>query len=207
VTVNIGAAAYGDGVDSAEKLVHAADQHLYRAKHEGRNRVVTGAPVGAGEPSKVGGQGGDFMTDTTLRRMVGAALIMLFVYQATVVAIGMANAAAGAATALFVAAVTFLCAQRANAGVGNRVWFMVPALLFTVLPLALQAWDLYRSESHVLAWVVSFAPLLVGFVLPVLLLWLTYAELRKRTRKPPAAAVEMPAATSPADAQSSPSNY
>jgi len=147
------------------------------------------------------------MTDITLRRMVGAALIMLFVYQATVLAIGMANAAAGAATALFVAAVTFLCAQRANAGVGNRAWFMVPALLFTVLPLALQAWDLYRSETNVLAWVISFVPLFVGFVLPVFLLWLTYAELRKRTRKPPAVAAEMPVATPPADEQSSVSNY
>lgn len=79
------------------------------------------------------------MTDITLRRMVGAALILLFVYQATTMVIGMANAAAGGATAVFVAAVTFFCAQRANAGVGNHIWFMVPAVLFTVLPLVLQA--------------------------------------------------------------------
>ncbi len=124
------------------------------------------------------------MSDITLRRMVGAALILLFVYQATVMVIGMANAAAGGATAVLVAAVTFFCAQRANAGVGmgNRLWFMVPAVLFTVLPLALQAWTLYTSETSLFTWVVSFAPLFVGFLLPVFLLWLTYAELRKRTR-------------------------
>lgn len=122
------------------------------------------------------------MTDITLRRLVGSALILLFVYQSTVVAIGLANAAAGGATAVLVAAVTFLCAQRANAGVGNRIWFMVPAILFTVLPLALRVWELYSSETSTLTWVVSFAPLVVGFLLPVLLLWLAYAELRKRTR-------------------------
>ena len=41
VTVSIGVASSGNGVDSREKLVHAADANLYRAKQEGRNRVVT----------------------------------------------------------------------------------------------------------------------------------------------------------------------
>ncbi len=121
------------------------------------------------------------MTDITLRRLVGSALILLFVYQAATAVIGLANAAAGGATAVFVAAVTFFCAQRANAGVGNRIWFMVPAVLFTVLPLALRVWELYSSETSTLTWVANFTPLFVGFVLPAILLWLTYAELRKRT--------------------------
>lgn len=127
------------------------------------------------------------MTDLTLRRLVGSALVLLFVYQAATAVIGLANAAAGGATAVFVAAVTFFCAQRANAGTGNKIWFMVPALLFTVLPLALEVWNLYSSETNALMWVVGFTPLFVGFLLPALLLWLTYAELRKRTRVLPAA--------------------
>ena len=137
------------------------------------------------------------MTDVTLRRMVGSALILLFVYQAATAVIGIANAAAGGATAVFVAAVTFFCAQRANAGAGNKIWFMVPALLFTGLPLALKVWDLYSSETSALMWVVGFMPLFVGFLLPALLLWLTYAELRKRTRVPPGAAVAYGSALPP----------
>lgn len=125
------------------------------------------------------------MTDLTLRRMVGSALVLLFVYQAATAVIGLANAAAGGATAVFVAAVTFFCAQRANAGSGNKIWFMVPAVLFTVLPLALEVWDLYSSETSMLMWFVAFTPLFVGFLLPALLLWLTYAELRRRTRVSP----------------------
>jgi len=125
------------------------------------------------------------MTDVTLRRIVGSALILLLVYQVATAVIGLANAAAGGATAIFVAAVTFFCAQRANAGTGNKIWFMVPALLFTVLPLVLKVWELYSSETSTLLWIVAFTPLFVGFLLPALLLWLAYAELRRRTRTVP----------------------
>ena len=57
VTVSIGVAVFGDGVDSAEKLVHAADKRLYRAKHEGRNRFITGATENSGEPAMTGKKG------------------------------------------------------------------------------------------------------------------------------------------------------
>lgn len=40
VTISIGLASLGDGVESPEGLVQAAGQNLYRAKQTGRNRVV-----------------------------------------------------------------------------------------------------------------------------------------------------------------------
>lgn len=39
LTCSIGVASLGEGMDQADRLVCAADQSLYRAKHEGRNRV------------------------------------------------------------------------------------------------------------------------------------------------------------------------
>jgi len=45
VTVSIGVAAFPDHGSDPETLMHAADEALYRAKHEGRNRVVTATPV------------------------------------------------------------------------------------------------------------------------------------------------------------------
>ncbi len=48
VTVSIGVASLGNGVDTVEKLVHAADGNLYRAKQEGRNRINAGRPSDAG---------------------------------------------------------------------------------------------------------------------------------------------------------------
>ncbi|HSN39896.1 MAG TPA: GGDEF domain-containing protein [Burkholderiales bacterium] len=44
VTASIGVASLGDGVDTSERLVHNADANLYRAKQEGRNRVIAGTP-------------------------------------------------------------------------------------------------------------------------------------------------------------------
>jgi two-component system cell cycle response regulator len=43
VTISIGIAASQGGDDNAEKLLHRADQALYRAKREGRNRVIKAA--------------------------------------------------------------------------------------------------------------------------------------------------------------------
>ena len=79
------------------------------------------------------------MTYTTLRRMVGWALILLVVYQAGTVIAALASTAAGAVTAVVVAVITFFCAQRANVRSGSRAWFLVPTALFTVLPLLLMA--------------------------------------------------------------------
>ena len=43
ITVSIGIAKYEGNDDSAEKLLHRADQALYRAKRSGRNKVVADA--------------------------------------------------------------------------------------------------------------------------------------------------------------------
>ena len=43
ITVSIGIASSAGGNDAADKLLHRADQALYRAKREGRNRVVAEA--------------------------------------------------------------------------------------------------------------------------------------------------------------------
>ena len=40
ITISIGAACLNVGIESVEQLVQAADQALYRAKLEGRNRVI-----------------------------------------------------------------------------------------------------------------------------------------------------------------------
>jgi len=43
LTVSIGVASFSNEIADMDKLVYAADENLYRAKNEGRNRVVSGA--------------------------------------------------------------------------------------------------------------------------------------------------------------------
>jgi diguanylate cyclase (GGDEF)-like protein len=43
LTISVGVASLGGGIDSAEKLVAAADANLYLAKQRGRNRVESGS--------------------------------------------------------------------------------------------------------------------------------------------------------------------
>jgi len=45
ISISIGVAGLAASVDGKEQLVQAADQALYRAKGEGRNRVIIAAPV------------------------------------------------------------------------------------------------------------------------------------------------------------------
>jgi two-component system cell cycle response regulator len=43
VTISVGVAALDDGADTLESILKRADDALYRAKREGRNRVVGAA--------------------------------------------------------------------------------------------------------------------------------------------------------------------
>ena len=52
LTCSFGVASLGEEADQASELLGLADTHLYRAKHEGRNRVCAGpsAPLASPEP-------------------------------------------------------------------------------------------------------------------------------------------------------------
>ena len=60
---------------------------------------------------------------------------------------------------------------------GNHPWFVVPTLVFTMLPLAGRLWTLFSAEQGWWTRIVEFAPFLIGFAAPVLLLVLVYLEL------------------------------
>ena len=121
------------------------------------------------------------MRDAVLRQIVGSVLVMLIVYQTGSIITSMVNVTAGSIGAVMVARVTCFCVYRANKKLGDKAWFLVPIVLFIFLPLAYRVWNLFSLETSSLTLAVNFTPLLVGFLLPVLLLLLVYAELRKRT--------------------------
>lgn len=122
------------------------------------------------------------MSDAWLRRLVVAAIALLVVYQVGAWIYAAFGIAAGILSATLVAAVSFFSARMARLGGGNTAWFLVPALLFTVIPLAAKLWGLLAVQSGWWEWIEALAPFLAGFALPVMLLLAVYAELRNRTR-------------------------
>jgi len=91
--------------------------------------------------------------------------------------------AAAIASAVLVAAVSIFSARMARPGAGNGAWFVVPTLVFTALPLAARLFSLMSTEHSWWTRSVEFAPFLIGFAAPVLLLLLAYAELGRRARR------------------------
>jgi len=86
-----------------------------------------------------------------------------------------------------VAIVSFFSARLARAGGKSSIWFLLPTILFTIVPLALKVWHTMSTDTGFLDHILSLAPFVVGFATPVVLLLVVYYELRRRTRDGPSA--------------------
>ena len=86
---------------------------------------------------------------------------------------------------LLVGAVSILTARMAVLGEGNNAWFVVPTLVFTAVPLAARLWTLLALEQDWWTRAFDFAPFLIGFAVPVLLLLTAYLELGSRKQTVP----------------------
>lgn len=115
------------------------------------------------------------------RKLILTALICLLLYQVGIWITMIAGAVWGAGAAIVVAVVSFVCARLAKRGATSTIWFLIPTLLFTVIPLLAKAWSLFTSQTGLMDALVDLVPLLVGFVIPVGLLSVVYLDLRKKT--------------------------
>lgn len=91
--------------------------------------------------------------------------------------------AAAVVSAVLVGGVSIFSARMAGLGQGNNAWFVVPTVVFTALPLAARLWTLMTVEQSWWARIVEFAPFLIGFAAPVLLLLIAYLELGRRAHR------------------------
>ena len=90
--------------------------------------------------------------------------------------------AAAIASVLLVAAVSLFSARMAGLGAGNHAWFVIPTVLFTVVPLAARLWTLVSVEESGWVRALEVLPFLGGFAVPVLLLLLVYRALSSEAR-------------------------
>jgi len=121
------------------------------------------------------------MTLVIHRKLVLTAIICLLLYQVGIWITMIAGAVWGAGAAVIVAVVSYICARLAKRGATSTIWFLIPTLLFTVIPLVAKAWSLFSSQTGIVDTLIDLVPLMVGFVIPVGLLSAAYLDLRKKT--------------------------
>jgi hypothetical protein len=121
------------------------------------------------------------MSDRTRRFLVAAAISLLLIFQIGTLVSGIFGMAWGIVSSLAVAAVSFLSARLARAGGRSSFWFLLPTLLFTVVPIAATLWSALTADVSWFERLVQLAPFMVGFGLPMIFLLLMYYELRQRT--------------------------
>lgn len=121
------------------------------------------------------------MSDKTLRYIIASVIAMLLVFQVGTLITSAFGMAWGAFSAVVVMVVSFFSARLARAGGKGSFWFLLPTFLFIVLPIAFRVWKVMSEDAGWLDRVARFAPFIIGFGAPIVLLLLVYSELRKRT--------------------------
>jgi hypothetical protein len=108
------------------------------------------------------------------------ATVLLVLHAVGAWAYSALGVAAAIVAAVMVGAVSLFSDRMA--GKGNNAWFVVPTVVFTAVPLAGRLWTLFDIEQSWWTRAVEFAPFLIGFAAPVLLLLTAYLALsRKQT--------------------------
>lgn len=120
------------------------------------------------------------MTDKTLSRIVTVVIAMLLIFQIGSMISGLFGMAWGAVSALVVAGVSFFSARIAKAGGKTSAWFLLPTMLFTIIPFCYTIWKVTTIDTGWLNIALKFGPFFIGFAGPVVLLLIVVFEFRKR---------------------------
>ncbi len=123
------------------------------------------------------------MKDSKLRTLVAIAIALLIVAEFVSWFAQVLSITWGFICALLVAGVTVFCGIQARNRARNTAWFLVPTVLFTVVPLIVKVWRVFTEEKSMLQKIWDYTPFLIGFLLPVAILVYVYWELRNRDIK------------------------
>lgn len=121
------------------------------------------------------------VSDKTLSRIIAAAIVLLLIHQIGSFIVATLGMAWGVVAAAVVAVVSFFSARMARAGARGMLWFLLPMLLFVLLPVVWKVWRAFTDTTSWFERLMDLTPFLIGFGAPVVLLLLAYAGLHART--------------------------
>lgn len=120
------------------------------------------------------------MSDKTLRRLIAIVIVLLLTFQIGTLFSGLFGMVWGVVTGSMVVAVSFFSTRLAKVGEKRTFWFLLPTLLFTVIPITFMIWKTLSADVSLLDRLIKLTPFIIGFGAPVILLLFIYYELRKR---------------------------
>ncbi len=126
------------------------------------------------------------MSDRALKNLIMIVMVILVLNQFVGWVAGSWNAVAGVLAALVVVVVLFFCGHKARADAGKAAWFLVPVLLFAVIPTGVRLWGFFANEKSVWTRLWDALPFMLGFLVPVGTLLLVYWSLGRSKRQPAA---------------------
>jgi len=122
------------------------------------------------------------MSDRALKNLIMVVVVILVLHQFVGWAADLGGALVGVLAALLVVAVSFFCGYKARAGDGNTAWFLVPVLLFAVVPTGVKLVEQFANEKALWVRLWGSLPFIVGFLVPVGALLLVYWSLGRGKR-------------------------
>ena len=124
------------------------------------------------------------MSRTTLKVLVLIALASLIVFQVASIVTGVVSHMWGFISALVVAGVTFFSTYMASGGKQMKGWYLVPTILFVVIPTAYKAVKIifFDTGTRLDMWA-ALAPLFFGFLLPAGILAFIYWRVWREEKK------------------------
>jgi hypothetical protein len=123
------------------------------------------------------------MSDRALKNLIMVVMVILVLNQFVGWVVGSWGAVPGVLAALVVVAVSFYFGHKAGSDVGNRAWFLVPVLLFAVIPTGIKLWGLLGSEKSLWAKLWDSLPFVMGFLVPIGTLLVVYWSLGRGKRR------------------------
>ncbi|MEH6649771.1 MAG: hypothetical protein V7707_07065 [Motiliproteus sp.] len=118
----------------------------------------------------------------TIRKVILAAIALLVASEVIAWLYLVTSNITAILSGLVVFAIYAYCGKKATASTAKTVWFMVPVMLFTVVPVVIKFWPDGAAEQG--SWLLSTItniPFIVSFILPVILLFAAYFFLAEHS--------------------------